>query len=218
MTLYWFYSILSCRSEQSIMASSDFIVAAIDIGTTYSGFAFSFQHKPLNFYFKTQWYSEHGGMVSKKTSTSLLLNSDETFNSFGFEAEDKYASLAQDKKHHDFLFFRKFKMDLHFQVCFIIYFIKIYSRSYKLYHCFIISLTNCYPWLSIIMRRKNNVVWFWLLVFNYKPNSIFSWLHLNQMLTKNCESNGIYQEKFWFKTIILEQSLDLFFISRHLAK
>lgn len=149
MTLYWFYSILTCRSEQSIMASNDFIVVAIDIGTTYSGFAFSFQHNPLDFYFNNQWYSEHGGMVSKKTSTSLLLNSDETLHLFGFEAEDKYASLAQDKKHHDFLFFRKFKMDLHFKVWFIIYFIEIYIRSYKLYHCLIRSVSNCYPLLSI---------------------------------------------------------------------
>lgn len=105
------------------MASNtgNIIVAAIDIGTTYSGYAFSFKCDPLEFYFKNQWYSAFGGMVSKKTPTSLLLNPDQTFKSFGFEAEETYASHAAEDKHHELFFFQKFKMYLHFQVSFIIY-------------------------------------------------------------------------------------------------
>nr|XP_022310846.1 heat shock 70 kDa protein 12A-like isoform X2 [Crassostrea virginica] len=91
------------------------IVAAIDFGTTYSGYAFSLTHEELKFYGPQIWNSGHGVMSSQKTPTSLLLNPDQTFNSFGFEAEDKFAELAVDENHHEFYLFQRFKMELHWK-------------------------------------------------------------------------------------------------------
>lgn len=91
------------------------IVAAIDFGTTYSGYVFSLGVDQTKFYFPQTWAAGHGELVSLKTPTSLLLNPDQTFNSFGYEAEDKFAELAFDEKEAEFYHFRKFKMDLHFK-------------------------------------------------------------------------------------------------------
>ena len=92
------------------------LVAAIDFGTTYSGYVFSLAHDELKFYGPQIWNSGHGGMSSLKTPTSLLLNPDQTFNSFGFEAEDKFAELVADENHHEFYLFQRFKMELHWKV------------------------------------------------------------------------------------------------------
>lgn len=45
----------------------------------------------------------------------MLLKPDYSFHSFGYEAEQKYAELAEDKKHKDWHFFRRFKMKLYQQ-------------------------------------------------------------------------------------------------------
>ncbi|XP_078331448.1 heat shock 70 kDa protein 12A-like [Crassostrea virginica] len=91
------------------------VVAAIDFGTTYSGYAFSLTHDELKFYGPQIWNSGHGVLSSQKTPTSLLLNPDQTFNSFGFEAEDKFAELVADENHHEFYLFQRFKMELHWK-------------------------------------------------------------------------------------------------------
>lgn len=91
-------------------------VAAIDFGTTYSGYVFSLKKDPTQFYSQQTWNAGHGKLVSLKTPTSLLLNPDKTFHSFGFKAEDTYAELAEEGKHDKYYFFQKFKMDLHFKV------------------------------------------------------------------------------------------------------
>lgn len=65
------------------------IVAAIDFGTTYSGYVFSLGIDQTKFYFPPKWAAGHGEQIFFKTPTSLLLNPDQTFNSFGYEAEDK---------------------------------------------------------------------------------------------------------------------------------
>lgn len=92
------------------------IVAAIDFGTTHSGYVFSLEKDPTEFYSPHTWTAGHGELVSLKTPTSLLLNPDQTFNSFWYEAEDKFAELAFEEKQAEFYHFRKFKMDLHFKV------------------------------------------------------------------------------------------------------
>ncbi|KAL4230003.1 hypothetical protein ACF0H5_010391 [Mactra antiquata] len=94
------------------------VVAAIDFGTTFSGYAFSFRHDydldALKIQTNQAWHCSSGqSMVSMKTPTTVLLNPDKTFNAFGFEAEDKYFELAEEDKHKDYYFFRRFKMLLY---------------------------------------------------------------------------------------------------------
>lgn len=87
------------------------LVVALDIGTTYSGYAFSFDHeykaKPLNI----TSHSWPDG-PSYKTPTCVLLTAEKKFHSFGREAENKYISLAENEEHEDWYFVRRFKMIL----------------------------------------------------------------------------------------------------------
>ncbi|XP_061186212.1 heat shock 70 kDa protein 12A-like [Saccostrea echinata] len=103
------------------------VVAAIDFGTTYSGYAFSFlsdyRRDPLSVYTNTRWENEGDGTF--KTPTTILFDEQERFHSFGYDAEKKYASLASENEedeegeddlekenHQNWFYFRRFKMKL----------------------------------------------------------------------------------------------------------
>lgn len=93
-------------------------VAAIDFGTTYSGYAFSsyddFQKEPQKINANV-WNAGAAALMSHKTPTALLLNADQSFNAFGFEAETKYAELAEEDEDEleNLYYFHRFKMVLH---------------------------------------------------------------------------------------------------------
>ena len=91
------------------------IVAAIDFGTTYSGWAYSarmdFVKDPTRVFLK-QWTDPTSTMIYNKTSTCILFDEKEKFSRFGFEAEAKYLDLAFENKHNSWYFFRRFKMCL----------------------------------------------------------------------------------------------------------
>ncbi|XP_077986416.1 heat shock 70 kDa protein 12A-like [Glandiceps talaboti] len=88
-------------------------IVAVDFGTTYSGFAFAFNHKEgeRGIHMSKAWGNDQG-YNTFKTPTCILLNRDKEFIAFGYEAREKYADLeeAQDK---EFYFFDRFKMTLH---------------------------------------------------------------------------------------------------------
>lgn len=92
------------------------LVAAIDFGTTFSGYAFSTLHDykkdPLKISAST-WSAGIGTLASLKTSTCVLFDSKQKFHSFGYEAEEKYSNLALDNRHHDWYYFRRFEMMLY---------------------------------------------------------------------------------------------------------
>lgn len=102
------------------MASGNhLIVAAIDFGTTYSGYAFSFLHEYEKDPTKCStftWTAGSGGLQSLKTSSCVLFDKYGNFHKCGFEAEDKYSELALDDEHHDWMFFKRFKMNLYKQI------------------------------------------------------------------------------------------------------
>lgn len=93
------------------------VVAAIDFGTTYSGYAFSFNHdyenEPTKVAANTSWVAGTAGLMSLKTPTILLLDNSKKFVAFGYEAEEKYADLAAENLHKKYYYFRRFKMLLH---------------------------------------------------------------------------------------------------------
>ena len=80
-------------------------VVGIDFGTTKSGYIFSLYNDELHFFSPNFWSSGHGGMTSLKMPTSLLLNTDQTRNCFGFEAEDVYAELVTEGKYRNYYLF-----------------------------------------------------------------------------------------------------------------
>lgn len=93
-------------------------VAAIDFGTTYSGYAFSFRHEFLENPLKiltNKWETRAGTStyVSMKTPSCILFSPDQQFNSFGYDAEDKYMWLAMEGNHENWFFFKHFKMLLY---------------------------------------------------------------------------------------------------------
>ena len=92
------------------MSSSKLVSIAIDFGTTYSGYAFSFRHDKTNiqtFLWKTRNYE------SVKTPTCILFDSMKRFHSFGLEAEDAYAELSREGGANSMYFFKQFKLSLH---------------------------------------------------------------------------------------------------------
>ena len=90
-------------------------VAAIDFGTTYSGFAFSFikdQGKDAIF-MNMDWVNNEQRGQTSKTPTCLLLKPDLSFDSFGYDAIEMYASLQVESEEKEYFFFKHFKMALH---------------------------------------------------------------------------------------------------------
>ncbi|XP_052779373.1 heat shock 70 kDa protein 12B-like [Mya arenaria] len=90
------------------------LVASIDFGTTYSGWAFSFRHEFESDPTKVSAKNWSGGqLVSQKGPTCVLIRPDgKTLEEFGYEAENKYAELAIDECHKQWYYFRRFKMKL----------------------------------------------------------------------------------------------------------
>ncbi|XP_076117045.1 uncharacterized protein LOC143084876 isoform X2 [Mytilus galloprovincialis] len=93
------------------------ISAAIEIGTTHSGYAFStrneFKMEPTTIH-TNLW--EGSSLCSFKAPTAVLLDSDQEFVAFGYEAENMYSELVSDEEHEDYYYFQKFEMLLHEKV------------------------------------------------------------------------------------------------------
>ena len=87
-----------------------FVVVAIDFGTTFSGYAFSFKSKPADIKTNQSWSKS---LVSLKTPTVLLVDPDRKFGAFGYEAEEKYSELLEDREAEGWALFRRFKMQLY---------------------------------------------------------------------------------------------------------
>ena len=88
-------------------------VVAIDFGTVFGGFAFAFHNKEgeKSIHMNKEWGSDQG-YSTMKTPTCLLLNPDQSFNSFGYEAKDKFADLKEEEA-RQYFYFDCFKMILH---------------------------------------------------------------------------------------------------------
>lgn len=95
----------------------------MEIGTTYSGFAFATRKDIL------KSIDEHTGKIAADTDTwnfgssmkkmiytSVLFRPDQTFHSFGFEAEKFYYNNPKDVDLKQWFFFKRFKPLLNEQV------------------------------------------------------------------------------------------------------
>lgn len=93
------------------------VVVAIDFGTTYSAFAYSFRDEykknHSKIYSNKPWASDHA--LTQKTPTAILLDKDGKYVCFGYIAEQRYAELLEEEpeateKHY---LFNRFKMVLY---------------------------------------------------------------------------------------------------------
>uniref|UniRef100_K1Q9C0 Heat shock 70 kDa protein 12B n=1 Tax=Magallana gigas TaxID=29159 RepID=K1Q9C0_MAGGI len=90
------------------------IIVAFDIGTSYSGYAYSdkkeIERNTINL---NEWSGNSTLDPKAKAPTTVLLNEDQTFDSFGYEAEERYAQRVEEKTHNKCYRFRNFKMKLY---------------------------------------------------------------------------------------------------------
>lgn len=87
------------------------MVAAIDIGSTYSGWAYSFNQPPeIDVMGKGQTR-----VGSLRVPSVLLLDNNRTFVAFGFKAESMYSALLQKDpdEAQTWYYFSRFKMQLY---------------------------------------------------------------------------------------------------------
>ena len=96
----------------SVSQEKHFVVAAIDFGTTYSGYAFSFTRDPDSVHMMRKWEGGDPGVTNQKTPTTLLLRPNGEFYAFGFGARDFYHDLEEAEAKR-WYYFEKFKMSLH---------------------------------------------------------------------------------------------------------
>lgn len=96
--------------------SDALLVAAIDLGNTFSGYAYAMRDDLNNDPLKsriTYWHASNEALISFKTPSTVLLNMDAQLVAFGFEAESKYTYLLENGEGEDYLYFRHFKMMLY---------------------------------------------------------------------------------------------------------
>lgn len=87
------------------------IVAAIDFGTTFSGYAYSFADNEEEIYINKNW-DQGEGFSLYKTPTCLLLQQDGGLVSFGIEAVSMYNALSEEEA-ENYYYFDRFKMKLY---------------------------------------------------------------------------------------------------------
>nr|AWS31939.1 heat shock protein A12 [Apostichopus japonicus] len=91
---------------------SDFsVVVAIDFGTTFSGYAYSFTKDPEAVHVMRKCEGGDPGVINMKTLTTLLLTPEGEFHSFGFTARDFYHDMKFTEA-QKWLYFDKYKLAL----------------------------------------------------------------------------------------------------------
>ncbi|CAH1784619.1 unnamed protein product [Owenia fusiformis] len=106
-------SVDSGHSSDPSRHHGHFVIVAIDFGTTYSGYAFSFTRDPESIHMMRKWEGGDPGVINQKTPTSLLLDPQGKFHSFGFSARDFFHDLDPGEA-RKWMYFEKFKMALHY--------------------------------------------------------------------------------------------------------
>ena len=90
------------------------VVVAIDIGTSFSGYAYSDKKEIKNNNINLNiWNANTTVSQTSKAPTVVLLDKNKEFDSFGYEAEENYAGHVEKKTHMECYRFRNFKMRLY---------------------------------------------------------------------------------------------------------
>ena len=118
------------------------MVAAIDFGTTYSGYAcmtradFN-EHMGDNSKIHCPTWPRDGGL-NYKAPTSVLFRPNKSFHSFGFEAEKFYHDNAETIDFKEWYYFKHFKMKLYTdKVCIVINILDLFDSLSQIVLIFI---------------------------------------------------------------------------------
>lgn len=111
------HTISSKFATMAYRTRNHIVVVGIDFGTTYSGYAYSFRSDfikdktdHLNKIYTNNWNC--GDLMSEKTPTTLLLDKNKKFVSFGYDAENDYSRKTEEERKEHY-YFRRFKMALY---------------------------------------------------------------------------------------------------------
>nr|XP_034310091.1 heat shock 70 kDa protein 12A-like isoform X2 [Crassostrea gigas] len=105
--------------DRKIVIQDYMVVAAIDIGTTFSGYAFAMIDEIKKGVLKPytpNWGGSGEMRVSNKTQTCVLLDKDEKLVYFGFDAENAYNELSENGEEEDYFYFRRFTTIIYDQI------------------------------------------------------------------------------------------------------
>ncbi|XP_048778297.2 heat shock 70 kDa protein 12A-like [Ostrea edulis] len=96
-------------------SSGTMLIAAMDFGTTYSGYAFKFPLDSPKYIYIKSWNEEAGSscLPSEKAPSCVLLRANGEFKSFGYKAEKEYNEISSEGQMEEWHFFKHFKMILH---------------------------------------------------------------------------------------------------------
>ena len=86
------------------------VTAAIDFGTTYSGYAYSYEYDKDKVHVNSNWSS---GSSLWKVPTAILFDDNQKFLAFGEDAENKYCRYAESDEEQSCYYFNRFKMVLY---------------------------------------------------------------------------------------------------------
>ncbi|XP_076117506.1 heat shock 70 kDa protein 12A-like isoform X2 [Mytilus galloprovincialis] len=108
---------MASRGDEKLIGDGIVIVAAIDFGTTYSGFAYckhiDYRKNPANpSIYCQQWINDGPSNIREKAPTCVLFDQDEKFHSFGFDAVNYFYENAETTDFTKWFYFEHFKMML----------------------------------------------------------------------------------------------------------
>ena len=106
---------MSRQRQEKDSARPKIAIAAIDFGTTCTGYAYHLRKDTGSHIhdINTDQAWVGSAELGLQTPTTVLMDPDKKFHSFGFEAETKYKSLTLKNEHEKWYYFRYFKMRLH---------------------------------------------------------------------------------------------------------
>ena len=170
------------------------MVAALDFGTTYSGYAFSmrsdFLKQPLDIQANPVWKAGSQKFMSLKTPTCLLLDSKQEFVAFGFDAEDQWTDLLYEEEHEEYYFFERFKMNLHNNK--VLYYCQFFIRWFNKSRSTLGIFFQIKTIKKLSYTEDNNFLSF---VIEIQPVSVD---------IGSCRTNILYPERHHFDSRILE--------------
>ena len=182
----FFFSLHTLAFEGLMISdnSSYIAVVAIDFGTTYSGFAFAFNHKEGEggIHMNKEWGNEQG-FSNLKTPTSLLLRPNGQFDSFGFEADEKYTNFFNGED-QEYMYFKRFKMTLHKSEVICFWFFEFYfSRVQK---SDVIKNSICETMRFVTIFRKT------IFQEAYLPKTSIVGQNVSEILAQLCSDDSIH--------------------------
>ena len=100
----------SNEKDNKVVEMNCEVVAAIDFGTSFSGYGYSYKHAKEKIYTKDNFSRDS---FTRKFPTAILFDDKQNFVAFGDDAVELYSKYAETYREHRYAFFHQFKMTLY---------------------------------------------------------------------------------------------------------